>query len=168
MKRIPEWCHWLRPCIPEITLEKLPKFRWEKRSPNKTINTLAQHLKFYFYSFYSKVQRFEYCVFTVSIFNFNPFLSSIAFYIKTSQFIFAANQMTGFYTECNTSLKWVILNVHKIHNINSAEAYLKPDGTSAMKLFCQNSQRLKAVNYFCKKKCYYAPELTLTLSCISK
>ena len=116
----------------------------------------------------SIVQRFEYCVFTVSIFNFNPFLPSIAFYIKTSQFIFAANQMTGFYTECNTSLKWVILNVHKIHNINSAEAYLKPNRTSTMKLFCKNCQRLKAVNYFCKKKCYYAPELTFTLSSISK
>ena len=116
----------------------------------------------------SIVQRFEYCVFTVSIFNFNPFLSSIAFYIKTSQFIFAANEMTGFYTECNTSLKWVILNVHKIHNINSAEAYLKPNRTSTMKLFCKNCQRLNAVNYFCKKKCYYAPELTFTLSSISK
>ena len=31
------------------------------------------------------------------------------------------------------------------------EAYLEPSRISRMELFCENSTRLKAVNYFCKK-----------------
>ena len=31
------------------------------------------------------------------------------------------------------------------------EAYLEASGTSAVEIFRQNSKRLKAVNYFCKK-----------------
>ena len=33
----------------------------------------------------------------------------------------------------------------------TAEAYLEPSQTTTMKLFCENSQRLKAVDYFSKK-----------------
>ena len=32
-----------------------------------------------------------------------------------------------------------------------AEVSLKPSETSIMELFLENSQRLKAVNYFCKR-----------------
>ena len=125
----------------------------KKRSPKIKINTLVQHLKFCFYSFYSNfTQRFEYCNFTVSIFNFNPFQPSVALHRETSHLICAANQMNGFYIECNTLLKWVIqvfvhwkveyrniLNVHKIHNIHSTETYLEPSRTSKMQFSCKNS-----------------------------
>ena len=39
----------------------------------------------------------------------NLFLHSVACYIETSHLICTANQMTGFYTECNTGLNWVNL-----------------------------------------------------------
>ena len=38
---------------------------------------------------------------------FNPFQPSVAFHIETSHLICTANQMTGFYLECKTGLKWV-------------------------------------------------------------
>ena len=38
---------------------------------------------------------------------FNPFQSSIVFHIKTSHLIGTANQMTGFFMQCNTGLKWI-------------------------------------------------------------
>ena len=37
----------------------------------------------------------------------NPFQSSVTFHIETSHLICNAKQMTGFYMECNTWLKWV-------------------------------------------------------------
>ena len=39
--------------------------------------------------------------------NVNSFQSSAAFLIETSHLICSANQMTGFYVNCNTELKWV-------------------------------------------------------------
>ena len=39
--------------------------------------------------------------------NLNPFQPSVTFYIKTSQLFCRATQMTGFYMQCNTGLKWV-------------------------------------------------------------
>ena len=38
---------------------------------------------------------------------FNPFQPRVAFHIETSHLICIANQMTGFYMECITGLKWV-------------------------------------------------------------
>ena len=37
----------------------------------------------------------------------NQFQLSVAFHIETSHLIYHANQVTGFYMECNTGLKWV-------------------------------------------------------------
>ena len=37
----------------------------------------------------------------------NPFQLSVAFRMETSHLICSANQMTGFYMECNTGVKWV-------------------------------------------------------------
>ena len=37
----------------------------------------------------------------------NPFQPSAKFHIETSHLTYTANQMTGFYVECNTGLKWV-------------------------------------------------------------
>ena len=37
----------------------------------------------------------------------NPFQPSVAFHTEISHLICNAKQMTGFYTECNTSMKWV-------------------------------------------------------------
>ena len=37
----------------------------------------------------------------------NPFQPIVAFHKETSHLICSANQMTGFYMECNTGLKWV-------------------------------------------------------------
>ena len=37
----------------------------------------------------------------------NPFQPNIAFYVETNHLIFTPNQMTGFYMEFNTGLKWV-------------------------------------------------------------
>ena len=42
-----------------------------------------------------------------SINPFNYFQLNVAFYVQTSHLICTANQMTGFYMECNTGLKWV-------------------------------------------------------------
>ena len=39
-----------------------------------------------------------------------------------------------------------------ISSIRHSDAYLKPDRTSSMDVFCENSSRLKLVNYFLKKK----------------
>ena len=36
-----------------------------------------------------------------------PFQPNLGFHIETSHLIYTANQMTGFYIECNTKLKWV-------------------------------------------------------------
>ena len=41
------------------------------------------------------------------MFEGNPFQPSVAFHIETSQLICTANQMNGFFMECNTGLKWV-------------------------------------------------------------
>ena len=38
-----------------------------------------------------------------------------------------------------------------VKNVRPRQAYLEPSQTSTMELFCENSQRLKAVNYFPKK-----------------
>ena len=43
--------------------------------------------------------------------NLNPFQPSVTFYIKTSQLFCRAPQMTGFYMQCNTGLKWVKLSM---------------------------------------------------------
>ena len=45
----------------------------------------------------------------------NPFQPSVAFHIETSHLICNANQMTGFYIECNTGLKW--LNGFRVFDI---------------------------------------------------
>ena len=37
----------------------------------------------------------------------NPFRPSVAFNIETFHLICIAKQLTGFYRECNTGLKWV-------------------------------------------------------------
>ena len=37
----------------------------------------------------------------------NPFQPSVAFHIEISHLIFNENQVTDFYMECNTGLKWV-------------------------------------------------------------
>ena len=37
----------------------------------------------------------------------NPFQPSVVFHVETSHLFCSANQMTGFYMECNTGLKWV-------------------------------------------------------------
>ena len=36
----------------------------------------------------------------------NPFLSSATFHIETSHLICTTYQMTGFYMQCNSGLKW--------------------------------------------------------------
>ena len=49
----------------------------------------------------------------MSVYEFNLFQPSVAFYIETSHLIYIANQMTGFYMECNTGLKrvkWTLLS----------------------------------------------------------
>ena len=38
---------------------------------------------------------------------FKPFQSIVVFHVETSHFLSGANQMTGFYVECNTEVKWV-------------------------------------------------------------
>ena len=37
----------------------------------------------------------------------NPFQPSLAFHTETSHLFCSADQMTGFYMECNTGLKWI-------------------------------------------------------------
>ena len=37
----------------------------------------------------------------------NPFHSRLALHIKTSQLIYIANQITGFFMKCKTGLNWV-------------------------------------------------------------
>ena len=39
--------------------------------------------------------------------SFMPFQFSFAFHIETSNFICIANQVNGFYVNCNTELKWL-------------------------------------------------------------
>ena len=41
--------------------------------------------------------------------NLNPFQPRVAFLIETSHLIYTANQMTGFYLEYDTGLKWIKL-----------------------------------------------------------
>ena len=43
------------------------------------------------------------------------------------------------------------MEIEKETNIPTSEAYLEPSRTSTTDYFCENSQRLKVVNYFCKK-----------------
>ena len=43
--------------------------------------------------------------------NFNPFHSSVTFHIGTSHLFCRIKQMTGFFTKCNTELKWVSLYI---------------------------------------------------------
>ena len=44
---------------------------------------------------------------------------NFAFFIETSHFMCAANQMTGFYIKCNSGLKWVNLHDRKGHLFSS-------------------------------------------------
>ena len=52
----------------------------------------------------------------------------------------------------NTLFTWLTKASFKNELKNeNAEAYLKPSRTSAMQLFCKNSQQLEAINFFRKK-----------------
>ena len=49
----------------------------------------------------------------------NSFQLSVAVYMKASHLFCFANQMTGFYMECNTGLKWVKKRYWKYGILNS-------------------------------------------------
>ena len=49
---------------------------------------------------------------------FTSFIFSVAFHIETSHLICIANQMTGFYMECNTGLKSVNFYCGGASNLN--------------------------------------------------
>ena len=52
----------------------------------------------------------------------------------------------------NTLFTWLTKAIFKNElKEENVEAYLKPSRTSAMELFCKNSQQLKAINLSCKK-----------------
>ena len=49
-------------------------------------------------------------VFSVKeVFLYTPFQPSVAIHLETSHLICSANQMTGFYMNCNPELNWVNL-----------------------------------------------------------
>ena len=50
---------------------------------------------------------------------FKPFQSIVVFHVETSHFLSGANQMTGFYVECNTEMKWVKARHCYIRNNNN-------------------------------------------------
>ena len=45
----------------------------------------------------------------------NPLQSTIAFHIETSNLIFNAYQMTGFYVKCNVGLEMLTLYILTVH-----------------------------------------------------
>ena len=63
----------------------------------------------------------------------NPFWSSVAFDIEFSHLICSTNQLTGFYIECNTYLKWVKRLLQRFHcelfpiTLNSTIIFFIPD-----------------------------------------
>ena len=73
----------------------------------------------------------------------NPFQPNIAFNVETNHLILSPNQMTGFYMEFNTGLKWV--NIDK--GILSEKDFVYPLGASTTEW----SNTLKQFVGFCRR-----------------
>ena len=99
-------------CIFSIWLTKTP----DKIIPNETC-IIQEYLDKVWYFYFNSLFKF---IIYNSILNYswslvvlrsgtllNPFQPSVAFHTETSHLIFIANQMSGFYEKCITSLKWV-------------------------------------------------------------
>ena len=97
----------------------------------------------------------------VSILLFDFMLRSInaivVFHIKTSHLICGANQMTGFFMKYNAWLNCFKLFPCFFVNFSHSRYFFRGSAGGAIRspsyisdeAFCENSERLKAVNYFC-------------------
>ena len=121
------------------------KMRQQIHPPNKTqaVTRNQFFLKFGLSTFNTILFLLSGCA---RFLNFNPFHPSTAILIESSHLISNANQMTRFYKECNTGLKWV--DIWFVASVTCSEVYSRPSQTFNIELFAKKVNGLNPLTIF--------------------